>query len=124
MKLTRFELTYCGEPQGIGLIQGLKDLGMSEEKIDDLIRVFDKDLVIPSFSSFELDARSFYAASFFTEEGLQKFKKECEAIFKFIERENSDWEVETRIEELADEDARILYSDKYQALIKLDREYE
>lgn len=121
MKLTRYELSYCGEAQGIGLIQGLKDIGMAEEKADDLIQSFEKDLVIPSFEKFELGSRSVYAASFFTEEGLQKFETECEAIFNYIEQEYNDWEVETCVEELSVEDERILYHDKYQALVKVDR---
>ena len=49
MKLYRYELYCDDEPQDVGFLVGLQDLGLSSEKEDDLMYPFDSLLEIPDF---------------------------------------------------------------------------
>ena len=68
MKLYRYEL-YCDEePQDVGLLVGLQDLGLSCETEEELLEPFDLRLTIPDLPGMR------GSASFFTAEGHSRFQ--------------------------------------------------
>ena len=67
MKFYRFELAFDGTPQGVGFLQGVDDIGLSNKKFTALMDPFD-ELPCPRLTDFE--SRVLF---FFTEEGLKKF---------------------------------------------------
>jgi hypothetical protein len=117
MKFIRYELSFFGERQNIGFIQGLKEQGIPDNTIDELIKVFDAELSIPPFHNFTFDRTQEYPASFFTVKGEEKFKDVIRKIITFIESLQNGWEVEKIEMDLNLEDERILYIDEYQAII-------
>lgn len=42
MKFYRFELAFDGTPQGVGFLQGVDDIGLSNKKFTALMDPFDK----------------------------------------------------------------------------------
>lgn len=86
MLLTRYELSFYGEPQNIGFIQGLKEQNLSNKAIDLLIEQFNESLVIPDFSILKPLQENEYLASFFTVKGLSFFSNDIKKIIKFIEK--------------------------------------
>lgn len=40
MKFYRYELAFDGEPQGIGLFQGIDDMGLTDEEVSGILRKF------------------------------------------------------------------------------------
>ena len=68
VKLYRYEL-YCDEePQDVGLLVGVQDLGLSREKEEKLLKPFDLGLAIPDLPGMR------GSASFFTAEGHLRFQ--------------------------------------------------
>ena len=78
MKFYRFELAFDGTPQGVGFLQGVDDIGLSNKKFTALMDPFD-ELPCPRLTDFE--SRVLF---FFTEEGLKKFAPAIDAISKAI----------------------------------------
>lgn len=64
-KLFRFELAFSGEPQGVGFLQGLDDVGLLGFIRDDLYSLFD------TLPIHELDEP---VSFWFTEDGLRQYK--------------------------------------------------
>lgn len=121
MNLIRYELDFFGEPQEVGFIQGLKDQGLNNKIIDDLICTFDKELAIPNYSEFK-SKKGKYIASFFTEAGLIKFKKSINKIISFINQQENGFSVIKKAIKLKDTE-HILYKDENQILIYLNRKF-
>lgn len=112
-KLYRYELAYFGELQGIGFITGLKDLGISDKFIDQLIQEFDQTLTIPDFDSLTYNKGIEYPASYFTEKGKELFSSSIQKIIDHVDSLNTEWEV---VEEII-EDYTAVYEDNLQALV-------
>jgi len=110
--LYRYELYFFDEPQTIGFIQGLRDVGIPEQKIDELIAVFDKKLPIPPFD-FEYDKSTVYAASYFTEKGRETFFPVIKGIQEHIESLENGFEL---VEDVM-ESNEFLYEDDYQVVL-------
>lgn len=109
----RYELLFLGEPQGVGFIVGLQDIGIPEEIIDMLIQAFDETLPIPDITVFKYDKRKVYAAFYFTEKGREMFLPTIEEIVNRVEKLDNGWEI---IEETRGED-NILYEDEWQVVM-------
>lgn len=112
-KLYRYELAYFGELQGIGFITGLKDLGLANELIDQLVYDFDQTLPLPNFNSITYNKGIEYPASYFTEKGKERFSSSIQKIIEHVDSLNTEWEV---IEEII-EDYTTVYEDNFQALV-------
>ena len=108
MRFYRFELAFDGEPQGVGFLQGLDDVGFTTARKERLMQPFNKHLAIPDVESEDDSAVVF----FFTEQGLMRFAKDLNRIIKAIEPHG--WSlIATVMEE--DDFTHALYSDEYQA---------
>ena len=67
--LFRFALAFDGEPQGVGLFTGLRDVGLRQESEDRILEGF-KELKIPAAYG-DPEAPGISTARFwFTEEGV------------------------------------------------------
>lgn len=108
MRFYRFELAFDGEPQGVGFLQGLDDVGFTMAKKERLMQPFNEHLAIPDVESDDDSAVVF----FFTEQGLMRFAKDLNRIIKAIEPRG--WSlIATAMEE--DDFSNALYSDECQA---------
>lgn len=114
MKVTRYELYFCGEPQDIGFIQGIKDNSMHAEK---LLERFDKELPIPDFNVFDVDKAREYPASYFTENGDTYFQEDIQRIISFFEKSDEGFEVE-KIEMELEDKKNVIYEDTFQIVLK------
>ncbi len=104
MWLYRLELAFFDEPQDCGFLQGLDDIGLSEESTKVLLEPFE-DLPCPVCA----ESVSFW----FTEAGLQQFSRGICAIQEAIEP--LGWTIYGAKYNTDDEDnAVIVYSDQYQ----------
>lgn len=74
LKLCRYELFCDNEPQDVGFLVGLEDLGLSTETEDFLLAPFDTMLNVPD-SPYMRDS-----ASFFTPAGNEKFQAAIQAV--------------------------------------------
>lgn len=75
VKIYRYEL-YCDEePQDVGLLVGVQDLGLSCEKEEELLEPFDLGLTVPDLPGMR------GSASFFTAEGHSRFQAD---IFRVV----------------------------------------
>lgn len=112
--LTRFELFCNGEAQRLGFLQGLDETGISEDLHSELVYKFNKELNLPPQHIFKQKVDSDkYIASYFTQEGLSKFKKEINNVVKAINEEDifSVGKIVTN-----KDDNLVLYEDKYQVI--------
>ncbi len=73
MRLYRYELFCDEEPQDVGFIVGLDDLGLSAEQEEHLLALFDKNLEIPNIPQRN-------TLCFFTEYGNHRFKNAIDAL--------------------------------------------
>lgn len=118
MKLFRYELSYFDEPQGVGFIQGLKDMKLNNKKIDRLIQILDNELDIPNYCGFE-KKKGKYIASFFTETGFEKFQEIINKIITEIDRKDNGFGVIKKTI-VINETEHVIYQDEYQILLYLD----
>lgn len=102
MQLFRFELAFDGEPQEVGLMQGLDDIGLCEEVLRDIEDAF-SDLPCPHLTQ----PCSFW----FTEIGVLRFKSVLDSVIGDI-AENS-WQLLGAVLNDPDMD-KAIYQDKYQ----------
>lgn len=117
MKYTRYELCFEGEPQNIGFMMGLDDIGIDEDEIETLLKPFEAGLsLIPKMHAFERNA-SHFPGSYFTESGLSTFEAPINRIIEAIIEKNSDWSVNTVVLETPLIDT-IYFEDDFQAVIK------
>ena len=63
-RIYRFELTFLGEPRGVGFLQGLDDVGLSDAEVSSLTSMFNALPVL------ELEEP---VSFWFTEEGIRSF---------------------------------------------------
>jgi hypothetical protein len=117
MKYTRYELYYDGEPQDVGLMMGLDDVGMDEDEVEMLMERFNTELpLIPQIRTFQ-ESTTHFSGCFFTEKGLERFQKEIEELVQAIHFKENGWSVHAvELTTVLDED--IYYQDDYQAVIK------
>lgn len=110
-RMYRFELAFCGEPQGVGLLQGLQDAVPNRQKRDRLYAMFD-ELPVP-----ELDWDD-PVEFWFREAGVRKFESAINTIIDTLA--DIDWQV---LGCVMDDDSvqNAIYFDEYQAAF--DRAY-
>lgn len=117
MKYTRYELFYEGEPQNIGFMMGIEDVGIDEEEIEDLLKIFEDRLyLIPNMHTFERNS-SHFPGCYFTELGLSTFMAPINRIIEAIKEKNNSWSVKTVVLENPLTDT-IYFEDEFQAVIK------
>lgn len=109
---TRYEIVL--ENKTVGLLAGLSEI-ISEKEADDLIEPFNQYLEIPWFylTTGKNGKKNIYA--YFTDLGLSRFSKEIDIICKRIEKEGYKINIKKQNKVGT---ARLIYEDKYQALIK------
>ena len=112
----RYILTFDGEPQGIGMFQGLSEIDRDEEYIESLEDLF-KELEIPE----EVFIKNRFTTSYFTEKGLEKFKSAIDTLQQTY-REYSGFDIELITEDIPED--KIVYQDEYQIIIKGIKEGE
>ena len=107
MSLHRFELAFDGEPQDVGFLHGLQDIGFSSEKEARLHRPFTEFLPSPDIVPERREPLVF----FFTEKGLRYFLFDIYCIAKEVEA--AGWSFVYR-KVNAVNDSLIRYRDEYQ----------
>jgi hypothetical protein len=113
LRYYRFYPVVDGEDQGVGLFHVLSDSGIPVAKQKALLRRFDEHLPFPQFYEEHPDVRT---EAYFTEAGMEFFKKDIEKLISQIER-HSIFEVEKKT--LSDINvASIVYQDEYQILVR------
>ena len=109
---TRYEIKT--KDKSMGLFTGLYET-LNEKLADELIEPFNKYLSIPDFYYLKGKNGKKNIYAYFTEDGLLRFKKEIEKILEVTTRENINVIIK---KQNAVGTARLIYKDKYQALIK------
>lgn len=104
-KLYRFELSYDGEPQGIGLLAGIGELGFSEEFEEWLLHDFDQYLPISPLTQS--------ATFWFREDGLRRFQQALDMLIQEVREKG--WDVDLRVKEM--EMDAVIYQDIYQVAL-------
>lgn len=108
-KLFRFELSFFGEPQGVGFLQGLDDVGLRGAIRDDLYALFD------SLPIHELDQPG--GVSFwFTEEGIRKYEEAIKRVADAIS--GKGWELIGA--SINDNLENAVYKDRFQVAFPLE----
>lgn len=117
MNYTRYELSYDGEPQNVGMMMGLDDMDMDEDEMEMILERFNEELpLVPTIRTFDKSS-THYPACYFTSKGLEKFKQEIDALVEAIHYKDNGWRVnEVTLSNVLDDD--IYYTDEYQAVIK------
>lgn len=113
----RYELYFDNEYQGVGFLQGLSELDLSDEKTEYLLYHFDKALPIPPINMRK-------TCSFFTEFGNQFFEKDISDIIYEYEEDKSFEVRKIVLEENQIDKNLILYQDEYQIILKENFERE
>ena len=116
LKGYRYILTFDGEPQGIGMFQGLSEIDRDEEYIESLEDLF-KELEIPE----EVFIKNTFTTSYFTEKGLEKFKSAIDTL-QGAYRDYSGFDIELVTEDIPED--KIVYQDEYQIIVKGIKEGE
>ena len=109
-KLYRFELAFEGEPQDVGFLQGLDDVGLWPELTEELYALFDG---LP-IRELETEER---ISCWFTEAGLERFGDAIDRIIDEIS--GAGWQLIGASIRANLTDA--LYRDEYQAFFAYER---
>lgn len=108
--ITRFELSFCGERQYVGFLDGICNIDPEDSSLLNMLLLFE-DLPAPKLDPKERP--SFW----FTEKGLNTFQKEIEEIETTVFFHG--WEVVTAtIDGNSLQEDDVLYQDPYQVAIK------
>lgn len=108
MKFYRFELAFSGEPQDVGFLQGLDDVGLGDAERQALYQPFNEYL---KSREVETDDGS-DVVCFFTEAGVSRFERDIDNIIQAIAP--MGWSLLASVMEEPDYD-NALYHDQYQA---------
>ena len=108
MKFYRFELAFSGEPQDVGFLQGLDDVGLDDAERQALYQPFNEYL---KSREVETDDGS-DVVCFFTEAGVSRFKRDIDNIIQAIAP--MGWSLLGTVMEEADYEFAC-YHDEYQA---------
>lgn len=106
MKFYRYELAFNGEPQGIGLFQGIDDMGLTDDEVSGIMRKFD-DLYCPVICTSDT------LVFFFTELGNTRFNNVIQFLNSIIKLHG--WQL-IRIVIEADSFKTAIYHDDLQAV--------
>lgn len=113
---TRFEIIDKENPnKTYGFLIGLSKIGIDEKFVDDLTENLDTYLNIPDFYYLKSKKKQKNVFAYFTELGLKRFQYDIEKICKVI-KENGYEVIEIKQNKVGT--ARLIYEDKYQALIR------
>ena len=107
---TRFELYLDGEPQEVGFIVGLNELDLDYEIQDFIMEDFNENLPFPEISE---EQWKHTPLAYFTEKGLERFKKSIQQLLDVYETYNffDVVKLETSLS-----DKTIIYEDAYQVI--------
>lgn len=110
MILTRFELSFDGQPQGVGMFQGLPDVGLTVPQYSKALSLFE-DLPSPYIDLRDCD---FETVSFwFTPAGVKRFS----GAIRELRRAISDYGWELLKAEIDDQYVDPIYEDAYQMAV-------
>lgn len=106
-KAFRFELAFDGEPEHVGMFQGLSDIGLAEDEVNSFLSEF-SDLKIPELSR--------NSESWFTLLGLKEF---FEAIKDFSAKiEETGWSILMYVRDMTVQEVKAAkYRDSYQIVL-------
>lgn len=90
MKFYRFTLAFDGEPQEVGFLQGLSEVGLPDEVLIALYKPFDTKLKVPVLTVFQ-DENCVRGEFWFTEAGVRLFAQDIENILQAISPYN--WQI-------------------------------
>lgn len=108
-KLFRFELSFFGDPQEVGFLQGLNDVGLRDTIRDDLCSLFDS---LPIHELDEPDGVSFW----FTEEGAREYEEAIKRVADAIS--GKGWELIDA--SINDNLENAVYKDRFQVAFPLE----
>ena len=106
-RLFRFELAFSGEPQGVGFLQGLDDVGLLGFIRDDLYSLFD------TLPIYELDEP---VSLWFTEDGLRQYEDAINRIADEVSE--NGWQLIGA--SIDDSMENVIYKDMFQAAFPLE----
>ena len=106
-RLFRFELAFSGEPQGVGFLQGLDDVGLLGFIRDDLYSLFDP------LPIYELDEP---VSFWFTEDGLRQYEDAINRIADEVSE--NGWQLIGA--SIDDSMENVIYKDMFQAAFPLE----
>lgn len=115
MVLTRFELSFDGNPQGVGMFQGLTDVGMPNHQYSKILDLFEQlpspyiDMRDEAFDHIDGDTLSFW----FTPAGVKRFS----GAIRELRRAISDYGWELLKAEIDDQYVDPIYEDAYQMAV-------
>ena len=106
-KAFRFELAFDGEPEHVGVFQGVSDIGLAEDEVNSFLAEF-SDLKIPELSR--------NSESWFTLLGLKEF---FEAIKDFSAKlEETGWSILMYVRDMTVQEVKAAkYRDAYQIVL-------
>lgn len=106
-KAFRFELAFDGEPEHVGVFQGVSDIGLAEDEVNSFLSEF-SDLKIPELSR--------NSESWFTLLGLKEF---FEAIKNFSAKlEETGWSILMYVRDMTVQEVKTAkYRDAYQIVL-------
>ena len=106
-KAFRFELAFDGEPEHVGVFQGVSDIGLAEDEVNSFLSEF-SDLKIPELSR--------NSESWFTLLGLKEF---FEAIKDFSAKlEETGWSILMYVRDMTVQEVKTAkYRDAYQIVL-------
>ena len=106
-RLFRFELAFSGEPQGVGFLQGLDDVGLLGFIRDDLYSLFD------TLPIYELDEP---VSFWLTEDGLRQYEDAINRIADEVSE--NGWQLIGA--SIDDSMENVIYKDMFQAAFPLE----
>lgn len=112
---TRYEVVNKDNTYNCGLLTCLDDINLDIDTIESLTENFDAYLPRPSFYDTKGKNKRKDVFSYFTELGLNRFKEDIERICKVVEEKGYDVIIKKQDKVGS---ARLVYCDKYQALIR------
>ena len=107
---TRYELYLDGEPQEVGFIVGLNELDLDLDVQDFVMEDFNENLPFPKISD---DDWSHTPLAYFTEKGLERFRKSIQQLLDIYE--NYGFFDVVKLESSLS-DKTIIYEDAYQVI--------
>lgn len=114
MILTRFELSFDGQPQGVGMFQGLPDVGLTVPQYSKALSLFE-DLPSPYI---DLRDCNFETVSFwFTPNGLITFSPKIKRLREAITPHS--WDLIKA--EIDDQYVDPVYKDRYQMAVPVEQ---
>lgn len=115
MLLIRYKLSLNGNELGVGLVEGLRQIGVPPIKVCELTERLDSELPVPNCNIFRLLSPLTQTKTYFTEYGNTYFSSEITDIMSVVSQYG--YTILTETIDIDLNDTRILYRDDYQCLL-------